>query len=232
MTTFFITGTDTDVGKTYVASALLSAAADLGYRSLGLKPVAAGCESTPDGLRNADALSLMAASSIKLSYDEVNPIALQAACAPHIAAAQEGRQLNAQRLVGMLRGSLSHRPDFGLVEGAGGWRVPLNSREFMSALPKQLNLPVVLVVNLRLGCLNAALLSVEAILRDGLNVVGWVANCSQHVMPYQQENIVTLQHWLLAPCLAVFPFEPNMNAPVPRQQAESAVLALLKTGQP
>lgn len=232
MTTFFITGTDTDVGKTYVASALLAAAAGLGYRSLGLKPVAAGCESTPEGLRNADALSLMAASSMKLSYDEINPMALQAACAPHIAAAEEGRQLNAQRLVGMLRGSLSHRPDFGLVEGAGGWRVPLNSREFISALPKQLNLPVVMVVNLRLGCLNAALLTAEVILRDGLNLVGWVANCAEQPMQYQQENIATLQHWLPAPCLAVFPFEPNMNAPVVQQQAELAVLALLKTGQP
>ncbi len=232
MTTFFITGTDTDVGKTYVASALLAAASDLGYRSLGLKPVAAGCESTPEGLRNADALSLMAASSIKLSYDEVNPIALPAACAPHIAAAEMGRQLNAQRLVGMLRGSLSHRPDFGLVEGAGGWRVPLNSREFMSALPKQLNLPVVMVVSMRLGCLNAALLTAEAILRDGLNLAGWVANCTEQSMPYQQENIATLQQWLPAPCLAVFPFEPNMNVPVLQQQAESAVLALLKPGQP
>jgi len=230
MTTFFITGTDTDVGKTYVASAMLAAATRLGYRSLGLKPVAAGCEQTADGLRNADALSLMSASSIKLSYDEVNPIALQAACAPHIAAAIESRQLNAQRLVGLLRGSLSHRPEFALVEGAGGWRVPLNSREFMSALPKQLNLPVILVINLRLGCLNAALLSAEAILKDGLMLAGWVANGSPQTMDYELENLSTLKHWLPAPCLAVFPFAPNQDAADVQQQAEQAVLALLKTG--
>jgi dethiobiotin synthetase len=231
MTTFFMTGTDTDVGKTYVASCLLAAAARLGYRSLGLKPVAAGCEQTADGLRNADALSLMAASSIKLSYDEINPIALEAACAPHIAAAIESRQLNAQRLVGLLRGSLSHRPEFALVEGAGGWRVPLNSREFMSAIPKQLNMPVILVINLRLGCLNAALLSAEAILKDGLQLAGWIANSSQQAMDYEQENVATLKHWLPAPCLAEFPFEPNQNDQKVQLVAEQAVLALLNTRQ-
>ncbi len=227
MATFFITGTDTDVGKTYVACALLSAAARAGYRSLGLKPVAAGCERDEQGPRNADALALMQASSIKLSYDEVNPVALQEACAPHIAAAQEGRQITVQRLVGMVRGSLSHRPDFALVEGAGGWRVPLNQRELLSALPKQLGLPVIMVVNMRLGCLNAALLTAEAILRDGLTLAGWVANSSPCAMEYEQENIATLSQWLPAPCLAVFPHEPDMAAESTSLLADQAVAALL-----
>lgn len=212
MAAFFITGTDTDIGKTYVAVALLHAAHAAGMTTLGLKPVAAGCDATPDGLRNADALALQAASNIKLSYEEVNPVALPMACAPHVAAAAAGRRLSINQLAGYCRGSLSQRADFTVIEGAGGWRVPISEREMLSALPKALGVPVILVVGMRLGALNAAFLSAEAILKDGLRLVGWVANIIDPDMLALEDNIQTLKRWLPAPCLGVLPWAPEANA--------------------
>jgi len=202
---FFIAGTDTDVGKTLVAAGLLVAAKARGLTTSALKPVAAGCDATELGLRNADALLLQSVITEQLSYEQVNPIALAAAIAPHIAAQQEKRSLSVSRLVGLCRGVL-HSAQFTLVEGAGGWRVPLNPRETLADIVRELNLPVILVVGVRLGCINHALLTVEAIQRDGLQVAGWVANCIASDMPAQQENIQALQERIAAPCLGVVPW--------------------------
>ena len=193
---FFITGTDTEVGKTWVSCRLLERAREAGLSCYGLKPIAAGCEDTADGPRNEDALNLMAASSLALPYDLVNPVALKAAIAPHIAARQEGRRISLSQLAGYVRGALSSHPaDLVLVEGAGGWRVPLNDREMLSALAVELNLPVIQVVGMKLGCISHALLTAEAIQADGLRYTGTVANCFGE-MDVREENLITLRQHL------------------------------------
>ena len=193
---FFITGTDTEVGKTWVSCRLLERAREAGLSCYGLKPIAAGCEDTADGPRNEDALNLMAASSLSLPYDLVNPVALKAAIAPHIAAGQEGRRISLSQLAGYVRGALSSHPaDLVLVEGAGGWRVPLNDREMLSALAVELNLPVIQVVGMKLGCISHALLTAEAIQADGLRYTGTVANCFGE-MDVREENLITLRQHL------------------------------------
>lgn len=203
---FFVTGTDTEVGKTLVTSGLLQAARQTGLSTLGLKPLAAGAEAQAQGWVNEDALALQAVSSLNPAYAEVNPVLLKAAIAPHLAAQEEGRTLNLDRLIGLVRGQLLKRADLTLIEGAGGWRVPLNARHTLADLAKGLQLPVILVVGLRLGCLNHALLTAEAIQRDGLRLVGWVANASlPESMVRERENLQTLQQWLPAPCLGILP---------------------------
>jgi dethiobiotin synthetase len=207
---FFVTGTDTGVGKTVVSAAILEAAAAMGLRTLAMKPIASGCDVTPDGLRNEDALALMNAMTEPLAYEQVNPVALEPAIAPHVAAAQAGRQVTADRLTGFCRGLQMRPADLLLVEGAGGWRVPLNDREAYSALPVSLNMPVIMVVPLRLGCINHALLTVEAIRRDGLPLAGWVANRpDEQPMECEAETLNYLQNQLGAHCLGVFPWQPE-----------------------
>lgn len=211
---YFVTGTDTDVGKTTIAAGLLVAANRRGLSTAALKPIAAGCERTPDGLRNADALLLQRTMSLPLSYDEINPIALESAIAPHLAAEQVGVRVSAMQLAGICRGVLMQRADLTLVEGAGGWRVPLNARELLSELPKVLGLPVIMVVGMRLGCINHALLTAEAIARDGLHLAGWVANSSSSDMTCLTENIATIKGYLRAPCLGEVPYlaQPSPEA--------------------
>ena len=211
MAAFFLTGTDTSIGKTTVACALLQAANQQGLSSLGIKPIASGCEQTDEGLRNSDALLLQQVSSLKLPYQEVNPITLLEPLSPHLAAKKAGRRLTMNQLVGYTRATLTHRPQFCVVEGAGGWRVPINDREMLSALPKELNLPVILVVGMRLGCLNHALLTAEAIIKDGLRLVGWVANTIDPTMAAFDENLATLKQILPAPCLGVLPYDAELH---------------------
>ncbi|MEX2476489.1 dethiobiotin synthase [Marinobacter sp.] len=215
--TFFVTGTDTGVGKTVASAAILEAAKALGKRTIAMKPIASGCDDTPYGLRNDDALILQAAMTESLPYDQVNPVALKPAIAPHVAAELAGRQLTAQRLVGFCRGLQIQPADLLLVEGAGGWRVPLNDRETYSAVPVELGMPVILVVPLQLGCINHALLSAEAIRRDGLTLAGWVANRpGPDDMSCEQETLNYLLMHLAAPCLGVMPWQDN---PVPANLA-------------
>lgn len=209
---YFITGTGTDVGKTLVASGLLAAAKKQGLSTVGMKPVAAGCEDTSDGLRNDDALQLLAQSSLGVSYEQVNPVALEPGIAPHIAAGEAGRRLSADRLAGFYRGLMMQRPDFAVIEGAGGWRVPLNERETFADLAKCLQLPVVLVVGMELGCINHALLTAEAIQRDGLKLAGWVANQISADMDRYQANLETLQRWIPCPMIAEIPFLSKAKA--------------------
>jgi dethiobiotin synthetase len=203
--TFFIAGTDTDVGKTLIAAGLLIAARTNGLTTAALKPLAAGCEKTDVGLRNADALLLQSVITEPLTYEQVNPIALEAAIAPHIAAQQEKRILSADRIAGFCRGSLN-QADFTLIEGAGGWRVPLNPQETLADVVKILRVPVILVVGVRLGCINHALLTLEAIRNDGLQVAGWIANCIDADMLVLEENIASLAARIPAPCIGVVPW--------------------------
>jgi len=210
--TFFVTGTDTDVGKTVVSAALLEAAKNKGLQTLAIKPVAAGCDNTIEGLRNSDALLLQKHMTIDLAYDQVNPIALEAPAAPHIVAATQGKTLSVSRLVGFCRGALMTKHDFSLVEGAGGWRVPLNARETLADLPRELNMSVILVVSIKLGCINHAILTAEAIKRDGLPLAGWVANrVQQDAISFEDENIATLKSLLPAPCLGVLPYSSPLS---------------------
>lgn len=210
--TYFVTGTDTSVGKTLVSAALLCAARHQGRRTLAMKPVASGCEQTSDGLRNEDALMLMGAMTESLSYEQVNPVALEPAIAPHVAAAQAGRQVSVQRLVGFCRGLQLRSADLLLIEGAGGWRVPLNDRETYAGVPVALDLPVIMVVPLQLGCINHALLTAEAIRADGLRVAGWVANRpTPAVMANESETLAYLRSHIGAPCLGVLPWSDNAD---------------------
>ncbi|WP_095156188.1 dethiobiotin synthase [Pseudomonas sp. Irchel 3E13] len=202
---YFIAGTDTDVGKTTVAAGLLHAAQLAGLSTLGAKPVASGCEVTPKGLRNADALALIAQSSIKLPYEQINPFAFEPAIAPHLAAREAGIDLSVQGLLGPMREILARQADFTLIEGAGGWRVPLSHHANLSDLAVALKLPVILVVGVRLGCINHALLSAEAIARDGLQLAGWVANIIDSRTSRLEENLASLAERLPAPCLGRVP---------------------------
>lgn len=204
---FFVTGTDTDAGKTYFTSGLLEAAVRAGLQTVGLKPIAAGADSK-DGTANSDAIALQEASNSKLVYQQINPVLLKAAIAPHIAAQQEGKRITASRLSGYVKGALLGSYQLALVEGAGGWRVPLNEREMMSDLAIDLKMPVILVVPMRLGCLNHALLSAEAIVRDGLPFAGWVANGGGD-MPVYQENLETLRARMPGKCLGVLSWDAD-----------------------
>lgn len=207
----FITGTDTDVGKTAIATGLLSAANVAGLRTAAIKPIAAGCVDTGTGLENNDALQLQAIASHKLPYQQVNPIALEAAIAPHIAAQESGKTLSASRLVGFCRGLTLLPLDLIVIEGAGGWRVPLNDRETLADVAREMNCPVVLVVGMRLGCLNHALLTAEAIRADGLVIAGWVANIIDPDMSRLEENIATLKRLFKEPCLGTVPRLQNLT---------------------
>ncbi|MGB0459194.1 MAG: dethiobiotin synthase [Porticoccaceae bacterium] len=213
---FFITGTDTDVGKTEVAAGLLEVANQKGLRTGAIKPVAAGCEDRGDGPQNEDAIKLQALANVALSYQQVNPVALDLPMAPHIAAQEQGKSLSANRLTGFCRGVSMLPMDFLVIEGAGGWRVPINKRETMADIPKQLNAEVILVVGIRLGCINHALLTAQAIRLDGLKIAGWVANILDTEMLRIDENIDTLKHMLIEPCLGVV---PRLSEVTPQQVA-------------
>lgn len=208
---FFIAGTDTDVGKTFIACELLKAFGKRGLSTMALKPIAAGCHMTDAGLRNEDALLLQQAMTVELPYEQVNPVAVLPPIAPHIALQQLGKRITVGQLAGYCRGAFMTPADITLVEGAGGWRVPLSRGETLAGLAKELQLPVILVVGMKLGCLNHALLTAEAILADGLSLAGWVANQIDPEMAFLDENIVTLQAMLPAPCLGVVPFDKDKN---------------------
>jgi dethiobiotin synthetase len=203
---YFVAGTDTGVGKTQVAAALLLSAQAHGLRSLGVKPVAAGCTRVDGRLVNEDALLLQRCSSGSTDYKAVNPVALEPAIAPHIAAGRVGIELRAAVLADHVRAQEAGGVDALLVEGAGGWLAPLSSTETMADLAVALGYPVILVVGMRLGCLNHALLTADAIKAAGLPLAGWVANCVTPGMDAQMENIRTLELRLPALRLGTVPF--------------------------
>lgn len=202
---FFVTGTDTEIGKTTIAAGLLHAARQRGLSTAAAKPVASGCVMSADGLRNDDALALLGECTLTLRYDEVNPLAFAPAIAPHLAAREAGVMLDVAALRGPVQRVLDKGADFTLVEGAGGWRVPLAGTATLSDLVISLQLPVILVVGVRLGCINQALLTAEAIARDGLLLAGWVANVVDPHTACLEENLATLAERLPAPCLGRVP---------------------------
>jgi dethiobiotin synthetase len=206
---FFITGTDTDSGKTTVAAGLLHAARRAGLSTAAVKPVASGCEQGADGLRNSDALALLGECSLPLSYGQVNPFAFLPAIAPHLAARDAGVTLNVEQLAQHVGEVLALGADLTIIEGAGGWRVPLGPDAKLSDLPRALDLPVILVVGMRLGCINHACLTAEAIQRDGLQLAGWVANIVDPQMQRLNDNLQTLTQGLSAPCLGIVRHLPD-----------------------
>lgn len=201
MPSVFITGTDTECGKTHVATAVLHGLRGAGQRAVGYKPVAAGCESTAAGLRNADGLQLQAASIPGVAYEAINPVALEPAIAPHLAAADRGLEISLSRLLAGAQ-ALTRQADWVVVEGAGGFLVPLTAELSFADLVAEAGWPVILVVGMRLGCINHALLSAEAIRSRG-TFLGWVANVLPPVQERVEDNIASLRARLGAPCLGV-----------------------------
>ena len=209
---FFITGTDTDAGKTSVAAGLLCAAKQQGCSTLAMKPVASGCDMSAEGLRNSDALALIAQSTVPLPYTQINPYAFAPAIAPHIAAQEAGVELSVADLYRTAQVILQQQADFTVIEGAGGWRVPISATEFLSDFAIALQLPVILVVGVKLGCINHALLTAQAIINDGLELAGWVANVVDPSCARLAENLATLQQLMPAPCLAEVPHLTSASA--------------------
>ncbi len=202
----FVTGTDTDVGKTLISCALLHAWRNAGKTALGMKPVAAGCEQRAMGLMCGDVVALRRASSTQAPIEWVNPYAFAPPIAPHIAAEEAGVAIDLERIRDAFL-ALAGSAEIVVVEGAGGFKVPLNSSQDSADLARQLGLPVVLVVGMRLGCLNHALLTAEAIRTQGLTLAGWVANRIDPAMAYFESNMDALQLRLGAPLLGVVEHE-------------------------
>lgn len=204
---YLITGTDTEVGKTLATCTLLHQARHQGRTVLGMKPVAAGTDA--EG-RNEDVERLITASSYAAPRELVNPYCLKAAIAPHLAAAEEHRPIEAETILRAYR-DLADRADLVMVEGVGGFLVPLSDSLDTGDLARRLALPVILVVGLRLGCLNHALLTAEAIAVRGLMLAGWVANRIDPAMARWQENLEALRLRLDAPLLGTLPFAPGAD---------------------
>ncbi len=209
---YFVTGTDTGVGKTLVSCALLHAFAAQGKRVAGMKPVACGCDA--DG-RHQDVEKLLAAGNAGANRSQINPYNFAAPIAPSIAAYESGSRIELDRILHAYH-LLADQADVVIVEGVGGYRVPLNDQQDGADMAVQLGLPVIMVVGMRLGCLNHALLTAAAIEASGLELAGWVANVPTAGMSALRENISTLQHCLQAPLLGVIEF---------RQQAEARIAA-------
>jgi dethiobiotin synthetase len=203
----FVTGTDTGVGKTRVAAALCRALAGRGLRVAAMKPVASGCTPTPEGLRNDDAIALVAAMNVRADYSEVNPFAF----APSIGSFTETRSPIAFDVLDRAHDRLRLRAEILIVEGAGGWLAPLDAGRSFADLAARWQMDVILVVGLRLGCLNHALLTVESIERRGLRLRGWVANAIDAQFERAPENISSLQRRISAPCLGILPFRPQAD---------------------
>jgi len=208
---YFITGTDTGVGKTTVTLGLMQALQQQGCSVAAMKPVAAGCELTVDGWRHADALQLQQQSSVELDYELINPYAFEPAIAPHIAAEQAGITIEINKIVNKYK-EIEIISDCVLVEGAGGWQVPLNADETLADLARLMGLDVIMVVAIRLGCLNHALLTADAIAAAGCTLAGWVANQLPSPPENAQENIKSLKSRISSPLLGVLPFMKEVSA--------------------
>ncbi len=207
----FITGTDTGVGKTWISAGIMSLLKAQGQSVIGMKPVASGCEVTEHGLRNEDALILQQQGSIDIDYVQINPYAFAPAIAPHIAAQQAGITINIQEIENKYQ-ELTQQAEWVIVEGVGGWQVPLNDDETVADLAVALALPVILVVGMRLGCINHALLSAAAIERSGLQLAGWIANQIDPEMAEQKQNLLSLQQRINAPLLGSVPYQQTLDA--------------------
>ncbi|MEI8209239.1 MAG: dethiobiotin synthase [Methylococcales bacterium] len=212
---YFITGTDTDVGKTWATIALMRYFKQQGYSVVGMKPVAAGCRYSSnveheggEVLRNADALLMQANASIDVAYELVNPYAYSLPASPHIAGVDD--PVNLAKVVSCFD-TLKSLADIVLVEGVGGWYAPINQQEDISDLAKKLALPIILVVGIKLGCINHAKLSYQVIQQSGLECAGWIAACIDGDMLFLEENIETIKAALSVPLLGVLPYLPEAD---------------------
>ena len=203
--TYFVTGTDTEVGKTIASCALLQAAGQLGYRTVGYKPVASGSEMTADGLRNSDALALQRNSAVAVNYTAINPYTFAEPTSPHIISADEGRPILASVMSAGLQ-ALRMQADWVLVEGAGGWFTPLSPTLSFSDWVQTEQLPVILVVGVKLGCINHAILTAQAVQQAGLTLAGWVANDVTPPGKRHAEYMATLKRAIPAPLLGEIPW--------------------------
>jgi dethiobiotin synthetase len=206
----FVTGTDTGVGKTLVSVSLVKALALHRVRVCAMKPIASGSERTAAGLRNADALALAEACNVEAPYETINPYCFEPAVSPHIAAEEAGIEVDLPLIEAAFE-ALLDTADVVVVEGAGGWYAPIGPSKSMADVPRLLDVPVLLVVGLRLGCLNHALLTKEAIDASGAEFAGWVASCVDPALERQDANLFTLEERLGREPLAVFPFEPHAH---------------------
>ncbi|NVK22184.1 MAG: dethiobiotin synthase [Kangiellaceae bacterium] len=204
----FITGTDTEVGKTFITQCVIRKLTKDGKRVAGLKPIASGAEWIEAQWQNEDALALQQASNVELSYQEINPFCFEPAIAPHIAAEQANQMLS---VISLQEALAAPKADVTVIEGAGGWLTPLNQHETYADWVSLNQLPVILVVGMKLGCLNHAMLTVESIKSRGLSFVGWVANFSQKEMVVAEQNLEWLNANIQAPCLGVIPYQPSTN---------------------
>lgn len=200
MQTLFIAGTDTEIGKTTIACQLINTFNANGLSTLGLKPIASGCEKTPEGWVNADAKALQTVSALSVDYKQVNPFSYEPPIAPHIAAERAKRPITVDALLDWYQGLPSC--DLRLIEGCGGWLVPINHKQTLADFVIAAGIPVILVVGMRLGCLNHAMLTVEVLRRQGVTLLGWVANCLDADMPFFEDNMAYLKQAISAPLLA------------------------------
>jgi len=207
---FFVTGTDTGVGKSLIAAALCHRYQQMGQKVAAMKPVASGCTQTHDGLRNDDALLLQQYCDASFSCADINPIALKEPVAPHLAAQQMNITIQVESLLQHYQ-NLENNSDIVIVEGVGGWSVPLNDQQDMALLATGINLPVILVVGMRLGCINHALLTAQAIRTAGLPLAGWVANQIDANMLLYKENINALRERIKAPQLASITYQEHIE---------------------
>ena len=205
---FFITGTDTDVGKNWATIALMQYFKNQGYSVIGMKPVAAGCEWQDGVLKNQDALLMQENASLTLDYQMINPYAFEMPVSPHLAAGENPVQLN---VIEKTFDELKEKADVVLVEGAGGWFAPLSNEFDIVDLAKILHLPVILVVAIRLGCINHARLTFQAIQAEKMECAGWIAMIVEPKMSMQTENIAMIKDKILVPLLGVLPYSEQMD---------------------
>jgi dethiobiotin synthetase len=231
---WFVTGTDTGIGKSLITAALILGLRQSGLRVAGMKPIASGCMQTPNGLRSDDAVLLARVASVAAPYDRVNPVAFAPAIAPHLAAMRCGQDIDLGTILRAWEW-LRERSDCVVVEGVGGWRVPLGRGSTLVELVRLLATPVILVVGIRLGCINHALLSAEAIARDGIASAGWVANLMAGPVAEAAEIVAALAE-IIGPPLAVVPaLEPPTPAAAlaairPAIERLAAAAAMVKSG--
>jgi len=208
---FFVTGTDTEVGKTLVSSGIIRLFADAGQKVVGMKPIASGSVQTEEGLRNEDAENLIAQSNCELPYEMVNPYCFEPPIAPHIAARRVDQRIEVEKIISAYN-ELRDAADVVIVEGVGGWMVPIDGRQTMADVAVEMNLPVIMVVGVRLGCINHALLTYESIKASGLEFKGWVANIIDPNVSMVPEILDAIQIKMHEPLLGLIPPMKNVDA--------------------
>lgn len=211
MSGFFVTGTDTEIGKTFVSSLLIQLLVDDGFKVSGMKPIASDAKNIDGYLQNEDALTLMQVANVGADYNVVNPYVFEQAISPHLAAENVGIEIDLDKIKSNFE-LLEKKSDIVIVEGVGGWYAPLSYNCTVADLADTVQLPIILVVGLRLGCLNHALLTAQAIRQSGLSIAGWVANNVEKDFSTAEKNISTLKHFLNdIPFLGSIPYQKNLN---------------------